>query len=100
MAELHLLLVILPVSAGCSVTLEGSCSVTHDESDGYDTKGEINLKELTVKANMSTQALDALLAPLVVSKVVIQNCTILNEREENNTFTTPHEVNIRAITFD
>ena len=76
-AELHLLLVILPISADCSVTLEGSCSVTYDESDDCDDNGDINLKELKVKANLSPQALDALLSPL---KVTIQTLSPQDRR--------------------
>ena len=91
MTELHLLLIVLRVSPDCSVTVEGSCSVTHDESDDY-AETEIELKELIVKANISSQALNALLVPLVVRKVTVLNCTILNEREENNTFATSLKV--------
>ena len=89
MAEFYLLLLILPVSADCSVTLEGSCSVTHD---GAKDRVEIIIKELIVKANISSHALDALLIPLVVQNMKLKNCAILNEEDENNTFTTPQKV--------
>ena len=90
--DLHLLLMTLQVSSDCFVSLEGSCSVTNDASDSYEATPVLKLKELIVKANMSTQALNALLIPLVVSKVTIQSCTLLNEGEENHTFNKHHEV--------
>ena len=59
----------------------------YDESDVIVTVNNTNLHKLLIEVNITTQALDALLKPLTVDLVKIQDCTILEEGKENNYFT-------------
>ena len=77
------------------MTISGSCSVMHDESDVIDSANIINLQKLLIEVNISTQSLDALLTPLAVKLVKVQNCTILEEGNENNYFVTSLRVIIQ-----
>ena len=95
--ELHLLLRILEETTESCLTIDGSCSITQHEGDIVKGEPEIRLKQLTVKANMSSQSLQALLAPLTVGKVMLQQCIILDKGKENNKFTKPHKVGVAYI---
>ena len=91
MSELHLLLKTQETAKTC-LTIDGSCSITQHEGDIIKGEPEIRLKQLTVKVNMSSQSLQALLTPLAVGTVYIQGCNILTEGQESNVFTEEHEV--------
>ena len=91
-SELHLLLRTLAETADTCLTIDGSCSITQHDGDIVKDEPEIRLKQLTVKANMSSQSLQALLKPLAVGSVYIHDCNILNEGQENNLFTEQKEV--------
>ena len=91
-SELHLLLRTLDKSTESCLTIDGSCSITQDEGDIVEVEPQIRLKQLTVKSNMSSQSLQALLTPLTVGKVTLQQCLILDEGKENNDFTKPSKV--------
>ena len=69
------------------------------EHEGEIVKGEpeIRLRQLTVKANMSSQSLQALLTPLTVGKVTLLQCVIMEEGKENNNFTKPGKVVLYPI---
>ena len=67
----------------CRLVINGSCSIVDDKADIQDDS-KINLKELIVKASMSTQTLSALLKPLVIIEVKLQDCTITDNDKENN----------------
>ena len=74
------------------LTIDGSCSITQYDGGIIQSEPVIRLKQLTVKASMSSQSLQALLAPLAVHKVKLQQCRILDEGKENNDFTRPIKV--------
>ena len=97
MIEFHLLLRILEETAESCLTIDGSCSITQHEGDIVKGEPEIRLKQLTVKANMSSQSLQALLAPLTVCKVTLQQCIILDEGQENNEFTKATKVELLCL---
>ena len=92
MSDLHLLLRILDETTESCLTIDGSCSITHHEGETAKGEPEIRLKQLTVKASMSSQSLQALLTPLTVGNVYIHGCNILNEGQENNVFTEQQKV--------
>ena len=91
-SELHSLLRTQELTAESCLTIDGSCNITQHEGDIVKGEPEIRLKQLTVKANMSSQSLQALLIPLAVGKVTLQQCIILDEGKENNKFIEPIEV--------
>ena len=92
MTELHLLLRILDATTETCLTIDGSCSITQHEGDIVEGEPEIRLKQLTVKANMLSQGVQALLTPLAVGSVYMQGCNMLNEGQENNVFTKKRKV--------
>ena len=78
-------------SESCLI-IDESCSITQHQSDFVKYEPEIRFKQLIVNSNMSSQSLQALLAPLAVGNVMLQQCRILDEGKENNEFTVPFEV--------
>ena len=83
--EVHVLLRILHNIIHCRLIINGSCSINQDD-DEILTEPRIHLQSLIVKASMSTQTLSALLKPLVISEARLQDCKVLDEDKENNSF--------------
>ena len=92
-SEFHVLLGILDNVSLCRLIISGSCSFTKD-GDEADIP-MIHLTNLIVKASMSTHTLSALLKPLVISEVRLQDCTVLDEDKENNV--SPKESKVSII---
>ena len=90
-SELHVLLRILHDVTNCCLTINGSCSIMQDETD-VKTASKIHLKKIIVKASMSTETLIALLEPLVIDQMHLQDCTILHENMKNNIWPTKNLV--------
>ena len=77
-----------------------SCSIQQHESDIVQVEPKIRLKRLIVYAStMTLRSLQALLAPLAVSKVTLQQSIILEEGRENNEFTEPREVMLGSYIY-
>ena len=70
-----------------SIVIDGSCRIDHHGGDIVESEPVIRLEQLVVNSDMSLQSLQALLAPLAVRKVILQQCRILDEGKENNEFT-------------
>ena len=68
------------------IIIHGSCRIQHHEGDIVQDEPEIRLKQLTVKANMSSQSLQALLAPLAADTVKLRQCIILDANKQTIDF--------------
>ena len=75
----------------CCLIINGSCSIMQDTAD-IKTESKIYLAQVVVKASMSTETLIALLKPLEIGQMHLQDCTILDENKENNTSSTKQRV--------